>query len=83
MNIEQTCADAIAVVERYLFTAADSDMRDELHEAARTVSYVWDVCKSRKSHRQCRAAWTACLSAVTGHTSTAEMYVDEYWELVK
>jgi hypothetical protein len=82
MNIEKTCADAIAVVERYLFTAADSDMMNEICEAKDAVESAWDVCKSPKSHRQCRAAWTACLSAKTGHTSTAEMYVDEYWEQV-
>tara|TARA_R100000541_G_scaffold52965_1_gene60793 strand:+ start:335 stop:619 length:285 start_codon:yes stop_codon:yes gene_type:complete len=83
--IEQVCANAIAVVERYIDSGVveDDSMYDEICEAQKAVDHAWDVCKSRKSQRICRAAWTACLSAKTDHISSAKMNVDEYKELVK
>tara|TARA_R110002074_G_scaffold366071_3_gene539932 strand:+ start:427 stop:678 length:252 start_codon:yes stop_codon:yes gene_type:complete len=83
MNIEQTCKDAIAVVERYL--AGDlvaADMYDELQEAQDAVDDAWDNSNSRKSNRTCRAAWHACLAAKNDEWSLAKMYVNEYWDRV-
>ena len=95
MNIEKTCADAIAVVERYLANDVPAyDMRNELYEAREAVDSAWDVIhRSRKSlrlppleklhHCMCRAAWHACLAAKSDEIMLAEKYVEEYKELVK
>ena len=80
MNIEKTCADAIAVVERYLTGDVSAyDMQDELFEAQEAVDRVWDgKCLSSKSHRQCRTAWNACLAAKNDKRIIAKTYVAEF-----
>ena len=89
MNIEKTCADAIAVVERYLANDVPAyDMRNELYEARGAVgdsweARAWDVCKSHKPQRICRAAWHACDTAKDGEVILAKKYVEEYEDLVK
>ena len=85
MNIEQTCKDAIAVVERYLDSNVVVHYADSfaaLCEAQDAVDKAWDNSNSRKSNRTCRAAWHACSTAKNDERSLAKMYVNGYWELV-
>ena len=84
MNIEKTCADAIAVVERYLTGDVSAyDMQDELFEAQEAVDCAWRECNSNKSRCLCFTAWWACSHAKDNERSIAKMYVDRFWGLVK
>ena len=84
MNIEKTCTDAIAVVERYLTgDVSVYDMQDELYEAREAVDRAWDKYTSRMKSDMCTTAWLAVLAARHDRRDLAKMYVAEYKELVK
>jgi hypothetical protein len=84
MNIEQTCTDAVAVVERYLTgDVSVYDMQDELYEAQEAADRAWDEYISRMESDMCHIAWNACSHAKNDRRDIAKAYVDEYKELVK
>ena len=85
MNIEQTCKDAIAVVQRYLDSDVVEyyvDIFDELCEAQDAVYVAWYESNSHKSTRIRLTAWHACEAAKDDEWVIAKVYVDEFWGLV-
>ena len=82
MNIEKTCADAIAVVERYLAGDMYRCQRiTEFNEAQGAVVKAWaSVTEGHrsKSYKLCRTAWNACLAAKNDKRIIAKTYVAEF-----